>query len=150
MRDGRRITKARAMNAKSVLSCTHQLPLHLSVGAEPVLEVGEPPLQLVLLLVAVPLPEVQVGPPVRRVEAPVTSPVLRDVRVADELVRAEEALTLEALDAPRLGVDGRLGQQDAQALAEALVLHLEEEKETQFITNSKHSVHVDATSYLNL
>ena len=138
------------MNAKSVLSCTHQLPLHLSVGAEPVLEVGEPPLQLVLLLVAVPLPEVQVGPPVRRVEAPVTSPVLRDVRVADELVRAEEALTLEALDAPRLGVDGRLGQQDAQALAEALVLHLEEEKETQFITNSKHSVHVDATSYLNL
>ena len=106
---------------------THQLPLHLAVGVEPVLEVGEPPLELVLLLVAVALPEVEVGAPVRRVEAPVAGAVLGDVRVADELLRAEEALALEALHAPRLGVDGRLGQQDPHALAEALVLHLDEE-----------------------
>ena len=52
-------------------------------------------------------------------------PVLRDVRVADELVRAEEPLALEALHAPRLRVDGRLGQQDADAPPEALVLHLQ-------------------------
>ena len=106
---------------------THQLPLHLPVGVEPVLEVGEPPLELVLLLVAVALPEVEVGAPVRRVEAPVAGAVLGDVRVADELLGAEEALALEALHAPRLGVDGRLGQQDPHTLAEALVLHLDEE-----------------------
>ena len=39
-----------------------------------VFEVGEPPLELVLLLLGVLLPEVEVGPPVRRVEAPVAGP----------------------------------------------------------------------------
>ena len=57
-------------------------------------------------------------------ETAVCFPVLRDVRVADELVRAEEPLALEALHAPRLRVDGRLGQQDADTPPEALVLHL--------------------------
>ena len=62
----------------------------------------------------------------RRVESPVARPVLGDVGVADELLRAEEPLALEALHAARLGVDGRLGQQDPHALAEALVLNLRE------------------------
>ena len=109
------------------MSLTHHLPLHLlPVGAEPVLEVCESALELVPLLVAVALPEVEGGAPMRRVESPVARPVLGDVGVADELLRAEEPLALEALHAARLGVDGRLGQQDPHALAEALVLNLQE------------------------
>ena len=92
------------------------------------LEVPEPLLQLGLVRVGVRLGEVEVRPPVGRLEAPVARAVLRvGVRVADELLRGEEPLALQALDAPGRRVRVGLGEEDALAAAEALVLHLEGE-----------------------
>ena len=68
----------------------------------------------------------QIGPPVGRVEAPVTRPVLlRAVRVTHELLRAEQPTAPAALDTARLRRSVQLGCEDAFTLAEALVVDLE-------------------------
>ena len=103
------------------------LLLHVCVS---VLEVTEFLLDLLLsrLVLVVALPQVEVDPPVVGVKAPVAGPALRVVvGVPHELGRAEQAAALEALDAGRTHRRAGLGQQQALALAEALVLHLEAE-----------------------
>ncbi len=97
-------------------------------GGEPALELLKPALHALLVLSLVVLVQVEVRPPVGRVEAPVAGAVLHGgVRVADEAGGAEQPVAVETLDAARGRTRARLGQEDAGALAEALVLHAERE-----------------------
>ena len=66
---------------------------------EACLEVHYELFKFVLFSIGVVLGELDVVPPVCRVESPVADPVLGRVGVTDKLLRAEEAAAFQALDA---------------------------------------------------